>query len=77
MKRVKLREECDIWIEGKELHSLKNIIRRDTTPITSMIDGIFHRDFNIDELKKKTIFLVVMSIMTIDMIYFFCSLVIL
>ena len=52
-ENVKLIEDFGISVEGKELHSLKSIRRRDMTSITSMIDEIFHRDFKIDELNRK------------------------
>ena len=51
-EKVKLREKVDILEEGKELHSLQNIKRRDMTPITSS-DGIFYRDLKINGLNKK------------------------
>ena len=40
-----LREELDISIVRKELHSLKIIRRKDITTITTMIDEIFNPDF--------------------------------
>ena len=47
-ENVKLIEDFDISEEGKELHSLKSVRRRDMTSITSMTDEIFHRAFKID-----------------------------
>ena len=43
-KKVELREDFDISDEGKELHSLMTIKRRDMNPITQMSDDIFNRD---------------------------------
>ena len=52
-EKVKLREEFDISEEGKDIHSLKSIRRRDLLPITSMAYEIFHRDLKRDKLNKK------------------------
>ena len=40
-EKVKLREEFDISEEGKDIHSLKSIRRRDMISITSMAYDIF------------------------------------
>ena len=60
-EKVKFREGFDNSEECKKRHSLKSIRRRDTTPITSMIDKIFHRGFKIGKLNKKRENLVTMS----------------
>ena len=52
-EKVKLREDFDISAEGKELHSLKIIRRRDKIPIIAMTDEIFHRDLKKDESSRK------------------------
>ena len=52
-EKGQLREEFDISDEGKELHSLKTIRRKDKTSITQMSDDIYNRDFKIDELNNK------------------------
>ena len=52
-EKVKLREDFDILDEGKKLHSLKTIRRKDKIPITQISDGIYNRDFKIDELNNK------------------------
>ena len=43
-EKIKLRQEFDISEEGKNIHSLKDIRRIDTTTITTMIDYMFYRD---------------------------------
>ena len=52
-EKVKLGEEFNISEEGRELHSIKSIKRRDMTSISTMTDKIFNRDSKIDKLKKK------------------------
>ena len=52
-KKAKLREEFDISEEGKELHSIKSIKRRNMTQITTMIDENINRIFKINELNNK------------------------
>ena len=52
-ERVPLRDEFDIFDEGKELNSLKNIRRNDKTPITNLSEDISDRDFRVDELNNK------------------------
>ena len=47
-EKFKLREEFVISEEEKELHSIQTIRRRDTIPITTMIDEIFNRDLKIN-----------------------------
>ena len=44
-EKVKLREEFNVSEEGKELHSLKTIRRKDKITITQMLDDMFNRDF--------------------------------
>ena len=44
VEKIKLRQEFDISEEGKNIHSLKDIRRIDTTTITTMIDYMFYRD---------------------------------
>ena len=52
-EKVKLREDFDILDEGKKIHSLKTIRRKDKIPITQISDDIYNRDFKIDELNNK------------------------
>ena len=52
-EKNKLREKFDISEEGKELHSLKSIRRKDNTPITQMSVDIYNRDLKIDKLNNK------------------------
>ena len=67
-KKANLREEFDTSDDGKELHSIKTIRRKDKTPITQMLDDIYNRDLKIDELNnKREIYLVTMSLKSKDM----------
>ena len=52
-ENVNLRDQFDVSDEGKELSSLKNIRRNDSTPITHMSEDIKNRDFRIEELSNK------------------------
>ena len=52
-EKIQLRQKFDISEEGKELHSIKSIRRRDMTPISTMTDDIFNSDLTIDELNNK------------------------
>ena len=52
-ERVPLRDEFDIFDEGKELNSLKNIRRNDKTPITNLSEDSLDRDFRVDGLSNK------------------------
>ena len=40
-RKIKLREEFDMSEEEKTLYSLKNIRRKDKTPLTQMSDDVF------------------------------------
>ena len=51
--KVNLRDDFDVSDEGKELGSLKNIRRNDSTSITNISDDIIKRDFRIEELSNK------------------------
>ena len=52
-ENVNLRDEFDVFDEGKELNSLKYIRRTDRTPITHMSEDILNRDLRIEELSNK------------------------
>ena len=52
-ERINLREEFDISEEGKELHSLNTIRRKDKTPINQMSDDIYNFGFKINESNNK------------------------
>ena len=52
-RKIKLREEFDMSEEEKTLYSLKNIRRKDKTPLTQMSDDVFYCDFRINKLNKK------------------------
>ena len=52
-KKANLREEFDTSDDGKELHSIKTIRRKDKTPITQMSDDIYNDNLKIDKLNNK------------------------
>ena len=52
-EKINLRDEFDVFDEGKELSTLKDYRRNDRTPITNISDDIINRDFRIEELSNS------------------------